>query len=412
MNDSPQSAAISAIADDPKAVFLATMARELHRAGVATDGLEETLTDIATTIGLTMQVFALPTQITIAVGPNWNQKLVMLRLPPGRVNLRRLAVLNVIYDDLRAGKIDYREASVAVNDVDRRWPGRNAAWEIPALTLLAVGVAILLGGGARELTVAGCIGFFTGIVSAVAERVPIVARLFEAIVAAFSQIFGPTNIYISIVAGVVVLLPGYSLTLALHELANGDLVAGMARLGRVLMVLLELGCGAFLGFAVIGPALLRTGDVTPHAVPSHLWILAALLMAVGISIDLDSRARDFVWVFASCFVALFTSHLLGGTQVHSISAFISAFLCGIVANVGARVLRLPQALMLVPALLVLVPGSLSYESVLFAFQHNISSAFTFASNATFAAVQLVAGLLLSQLVVPAKALQVQRGRER
>jgi uncharacterized membrane protein YjjP (DUF1212 family) len=420
MNEPQQSAAISAIADDPKAVFVATMARELHRAGVATDALEETLTDIASTIGLTMQVFALPTQITIAVGPNWNQKLVMLRLPPGRVNLRRLAVLNTIYDDLRAGRIDYREASVAVNDVDRRWPGRNAAWEIPALTLLAVGVAILLGGGARELTVAGCIGFFTGIVSAVAERVPIVARLFEAIaafaatliVAAFSRIFGPTNIFISIVAGVVVLLPGYSLTLALHELANGDLVAGMARLGRVLSVLLELGCGAFLGFAVIGPALLRTGDVTPHAVPSHLWILAALLMAVGISIDLDSRARDFVWVFAACFVALLTSHLLGGTQVHSISAFISAFLCGLVANAGARVLRLPQALMLVPALLVLVPGSLSYESVLFAFQHNISSAFTFASNATFAAVQLVAGLLLSQLVFPAKALQVARGRER
>jgi uncharacterized membrane protein YjjP (DUF1212 family) len=420
MNEPQQSAAISAIADDPKAVFVATMARELHRAGVATDALEETLTDIASTIGLTMQVFALPTQITIAVGPNWNQKLVMLRLPPGRVNLRRLAVLNTIYDDLRAGRIDYREASVAVNDVDRRWPGRNAAWEIPALTLLAVGVAILLGGGARELTVAGCIGFFTGIVSAAAERVPIVARLFEAIaafaatliVAAFSHIFGPTNIFISIVAGVVVLLPGYSLTLALHELANGDLVAGMARLGRVLSVLLELGCGAFLGFAVIGPALLRTGDVTPHAVPSHLWILAALLMAVGISIDLDSRARDFVWVFAACFVALLTSHLLGGTQVHSISAFISAFLCGLVANAGARVLRLPQALMLVPALLVLVPGSLSYESVLFAFQHNISSAFTFASNATFAAVQLVAGLLLSQLVFPAKALQVARGRER
>ncbi len=415
-----QAAAISAIADDPKAVFVATMARELHRAGVATDALEETLTDIAATIGLTMQVFALPTQITIAVGPNWNQKLAMLRLPPGRVNLRRLAVLNGIYDDLRAGRIDYREASVAVSNVDRRWPGRNAAWEIPALTLLAVGVAILLGGGARELIVAGCIGFFTGIVSAVAERVPIVARLFEAIaafaatliVAAFSRIFGPTNIFISIVAGVVVLLPGYSLTLALHELANGDLVAGMARLGRVLSVLLELGCGAFLGFAVIGPSLLQTGDVTPHAVPGHLWILASVLMAVGISIDLDSRARDFVWVFAACFVALLTSHLLGGTQVHSISAFISAFLCGIVANVGARVLRLPQPLMLVPALLVLVPGSLSYESVLFAFQHNISSAFTFASNATFAAIQLVAGLLLSQLVFPAKTLQVHRGRER
>jgi len=158
---------------------------------------------------------------------------------------------------------------------------------------------------------------------------------------------------------------------------------------------------------------LQTGDVTPHAVPSHLWIIASILMAVGISIDLDSRPRDFVWVFAAGFVALLTQHLLGDTRVHEISAFLSAFLCGMVANIGARTLRLPQPLMLVPALLVLVPGSLSYESVLFAFQHNISSALTFAANAAFAAVQLVAGLLLSQLVVPAKALQVQRfGRQR
>ncbi|MGB8796873.1 MAG: hypothetical protein WCC70_04900, partial [Candidatus Aquilonibacter sp.] len=55
-----QPPAISAIADDPKAVFLATMARELHQAGVATDTLEETLADVASAIGLTTQIFALP----------------------------------------------------------------------------------------------------------------------------------------------------------------------------------------------------------------------------------------------------------------------------------------------------------------------------------------------------------------
>jgi uncharacterized membrane protein YjjP (DUF1212 family) len=409
------------IADDPKAVFLGTMARELHRAGVATDSLEDTLGEIAKTIGLTVQIFALPTQITIAVGPTWDQHIVLLRLPPGRVNLRKLSLLNAIYDKLRAGEIDYREASVQVSNIDRRWPGRNVVWEIPALAMLAIGVAILLGGGWRELIVAGCIGLFTGVVSTIAARVPIVARLFEAIaafaaaliVAGFSKLFGPTNIYISIVAGVVILLPGYSLTMALHELANAELVAGMARLGRVLSVLLELGCGAFLGFAVIGPSLLQTGDVTPHAVASQWWILATVLMTVGISIDLDTPLRDVIWVFAACFVALLTSRVLGGTPVHTISAFLSAFFCGVVANIGARVLRVPQALMLVPALLVLVPGSLSYQSVLFAFQHNISSAVTFGINATFAAIQLVAGLLLSQLVVPAKALQVHgAGRER
>jgi uncharacterized membrane protein YjjP (DUF1212 family) len=408
---------ISAIADDPKAVFIATMARALHEAGVATDALEDTMTGIAASIDVPLQIFALPTQITIAVGPRWNQKTVLMRLEPGEVNLRRISLLNAIYDDLRAGKMDYREASVAVSNIDRRWPGASVLWHIPALALVAIAVGILLGAGPRELTVAGCIGFATGIISVIATRNAVVARLFEVIaafvgtliVAAFTKFFGPTNIYISIVAGVVVLLPGYSLTLALHELANNNLVAGVARLGKVLSVLLALACGALLGFALLGPGLLQSGDVHPHAVSGRWWILAAVLISIGLSIDLDARLRDFVWVFAACFVALLISHVLAGTPVHTVSAFAAAFICGIVANLGARFLRLPQAVMLVPALLVLVPGSLSYESVLFAFQQNISSALTFAANAAFAAVQLVAGLLLSQLVFPTSALHVRGG---
>ena len=393
------------------------MARELHVAGVATDALESTLTDVANAIGLTVQVFALPTNITIAVGPRWNQKVVMMRLEPGRVNLRKISLLNLIYDDLRSGKIDYRGASTLLGEIDTRWPGLSPLWEIPALALVASGVGILLGGGLHEICVAGVIGFATGIIAAIAAKNAVVARLFEVIaafsgtliVAAAARFTGPSDIYISIVAGVVVLLPGYSLTLALHELANGDLVAGVARLGKVLSTLLALGCGALLGFALLGPHLLQSSSMQTHPVESHLWILAAIFMSIGLSIDLDARVRDFVWVFAASFVALLTSHVLGTTPIHQISAFGSAFVCGVVANLGARFLRVPQPVMLVPALLVLVPGSLSYESVLFAFQQHISSALTLGANAAAAAVQLVAGLLLSQLLFPTSTLRFRPG---
>lgn len=393
------------------------MARQLHVAGVATDALESTLTDVARAIGLSAQVFALPTNITIALGPSWNQKVVMMRLEPGRVNLRKISLLNIIYDDLRSGKIDYRHASALLAEMDTRWPGVSPLWEIPALALVAIGVGILLGGGPHEIAVAGVIGLSTGIIAAIASKAAVVARLFEVIaafagtliVAAAARFTGPTNIYISIVAGVVVLLPGYSLTLALHELANGDLVAGVARLGKVLSTLLALGCGALLGFALLGPHLLHSGNIGIHPVQTWLWFLAAICMSVGLSIDLDARLRDFIWVFAASFVAILTSHVLGNTPIHQISAFGSAFVCGVVANLGARFLRVPQPVMLVPALLVLVPGSLSYESVLFAFQQNMSSAMVLGVNAIAAAVQLVAGLLLSQLLFPTSTLRVRPG---
>jgi uncharacterized membrane protein YjjP (DUF1212 family) len=392
------------------------MARELHRAGVATDAIEQTLTEVARSIGLDAQIFALPTYITIAIGPAPSQRTMMMRLDPGRVSLRKIALINEIYDELRAARIDYKQAADLLASLDRRFSSLPAWWEIPALALIAVGVALILGGGAEELAVSALIGLCTGAIGLLSRSSAIAARLFEVlsafvatlVVAAFSKWIAPVNVYISIVAGIVVLLPGYSLTLALHELANDFLVAGVARLGKVLSVLLALGCGAFLALAFF-PWLLSGAPTAVHPVAAVWWLVAALSMAVGLSIDLDARLRDLSWVCASCFVALASAHVLASSSAHAVSPFIAAFVCGMIANLGARFLRVPQAIMLVPALIVLVPGSLSYESILFAFQQNINAALTFATNAIVAAIQLVAGLLLSQLVLPASALRLRTG---
>jgi uncharacterized membrane protein YjjP (DUF1212 family) len=395
---------------------LSTLGRELHRAGIATDAIEQTLTETAASIGLDAQIFALPTYITIAIGPNWQQRTLMMRLEPGRVSLRKIALLTHIYDSLRAGAVDYNGATRLLSEVDQRWPGLPAWLEIPALALIAVAVALILGGGPHEIVVATSIGICTGILSSLASRNAVVARLFAVaaafaatlIVALYTKFFGPTNMFVSLIAGIVVLLPGYTLTLALHELANDFLVAGVARLGRVLSVLLALGCGAFLGLACV-PWVASMGTAATHPVPALWWFVASIAMAIGISVNLDARLRDVVWVFASSFVALLMTHVLAATSAHAVSAFLAAFFCGVVANLGARFLRVPQAIMLVPALIVLVPGSLSYESVLFAFNHNIDNALILAGNAVVAAIQIVAGLLLSQLVLPTSTLRLKSG---
>jgi uncharacterized membrane protein YjjP (DUF1212 family) len=398
---------------------LSTLGRELHRAGIATDAIEQTLTETAASIGLDAQIFALPTYITIAIGPNWQQRTLMMRLEPGRVSLRKIALLTHIYDSLRAGAVDYDGATRLLSEVDERWPGLPAWLEIPALALIAVAVALILGGGPHEIVVATSIGICTGILSSLASRNALIARLFAVaaafaatlIVALYTKVFGPTNMFVSLIAGIVVLLPGYTLTLALHELANDFLVAGVARLGRVLSVLLALGCGAFLGLACV-PWIASMGTAATHPVPALWWFVASIAMAIGISVNLDARLRDVVWVFASSFVALLMTHVLAATSAHAVSSFLAAFFCGVVANLGARFLRVPQAIMLVPALIVLVPGSLSYESVLFAFNHNIDNALILAGNAVVAAIQIVAGLLLSQLVLPTSTLRSKSGSTR
>lgn len=408
---------VAPIQDDPKTVFLTQLARELHRAGVASDQLERTITATANVLGLQIEIFALPTNITIALGPRYGQRIVMLRLQPGRVNLRKLAFLNELFDDLQSGRIDIQAAIAQLRDIDKYCPPPPALRSIFALASVAIGVAVLLGGGVNELIVAALVGASTGVLSYFTTRNAVMERLFQVIaafaatliVAAYTHFVAPVNLYISIVAGVVVILPGYSLTLALNELANEDLIAGTARLGRVFMVLLALGCGAFLGFAVVGGVFGPTADVRPHPVGALFWPAAVVLLSIGLSIDLDARLRDFTWVFLSSIVALATSYYFGKLPgVHQVTPFIAALVCGLVANVGARYLRVPQPVLLVPAIHVLVPGSLSYQSVLWVVStKNYTDAATLAVNAVVTAILIVAGLLLSQLIFPGAPLRVR-----
>jgi uncharacterized membrane protein YjjP (DUF1212 family) len=408
---------VAAVQDDPKAVFLTQLARELHRAGVASDQLERTISATAHVLGLQVEIFALPTNITIALGPRHAQRIVMLRLQPGKVNLRKLAFLNELFDELQSGRIDIHRAIRQLREIDVLCPPPPALRSIFALASVAIGVAVLLGGGTSELIVAAMIGASTGVLSFFTNRNAVMERLFQVIaafaatliVAAYTHFVAPVNLYISIVAGVVVLLPGYSLTLALNELANEDLIAGTARLGRVFMVLLALGCGAFLGFAVVGGVFGRTADIQPHPVGAPYWLAAVVLLSVGLSIDLDARLRDFTWVFLSSIVALATSYYFGLVpSVHQVTPFVAALVCGLVANGGARYLRVPQPVLLVPAVHVLVPGSLSYQSVLWVVStKNYTDAATLAVNAVVAAILIVAGLLLSQLIVPGAPLRVK-----
>ncbi|MFN2528736.1 MAG: threonine/serine exporter ThrE family protein [Candidatus Baltobacteraceae bacterium] len=394
------------IDEDPRATLMVLMAEQLHLAGTTTDRLEAMLTRMAGATGLALQIFATPTNITLAIGPAYRQKVVMLRVRPGALDLHTVALLSEVYDCVCARALESADAIGRVREiVNNKTPG--PAWLTTAsFCMVSLGTALLLGAREREVLVAAIIGLDTGIIAAFAARYSTIARLFEVlatffgtlIVAGFNHFVGPTNLYITIIAGIVPLLPGYSLTSALYELANGDLVAGMARLGKVFATVLELGCGAALAIVVAGTAILSSGNNNPNPVGMFTWTIAIILMTIGLSAVLNARLRDYAWIFTACFIALLTSRILGTLPGHDAAAFGAAFVSGLVSNLGARFLRVPQLVLLVPAVFVLVPGSLTYESVFYLFQQNFTTAAALGVNAIIASVFIVAGLLLSQLI--------------
>ena len=109
-------AAKDALAGDLSAQLVMTIGQAYHQAGVSSDQLENTMSVTARALGLELQVTALPTSITAAIGPGYAQKVVLLRLEPGVIDLRRLSLLNVVFERIIHHQV---ESTVALREVER-----------------------------------------------------------------------------------------------------------------------------------------------------------------------------------------------------------------------------------------------------------------------------------------------------
>ena len=329
-----EAAAKDALAGDPSALLVMAVGRAFHQAGVSSDQLEELMSATARAVGLELQVTALPTSITAAIGPGHAQKVVLLRLEPGTIDLRRLSLLNVVFE-----RVVHHEVAtpIATLEVERIASLRHAArpvQSIVAYTLLSLGAAIILGGHEPEIVAAATIGLAVGVLAVIGEYNATVARLFEvlaafvatAIVTLFASAGRTLNVYVPLVAGVIQLLPGLQLTAALHELAYRNLVAGTARLGGVLMTLLSLGCGFALGLAVLGPGQMRVGSITYDSLPWYEIAFAVLAIGMAIAILENARPVDYPLVLASCGVAEVAYRLFAALPGHQLATFGAALL--------------------------------------------------------------------------------------
>jgi uncharacterized membrane protein YjjB (DUF3815 family) len=83
-----------------------------------------------------------------------------------------------------------------------------------------------------------------------------------------------------------------------------------------------------------------------------------------------------------------------------LGAGVGAFLVGLAGNLYARWRRRPAVVVIVPSIIVLVPGSIGYRSFGFMLEKDVLSGIDSLFTALLVAVSLVAGLLLANVFVP------------
>jgi uncharacterized membrane protein YjjP (DUF1212 family) len=394
---------------DPRADFLVALAKALTTHGTTAHRIEEAVSACARTLGVPAQVFAVPTGVFLFLTIQGDHQTHLIRIESGSVNLERLALLDAVLCDVTEGRLSPQDATARIDAITAAPPRYGRALSIAAFCLTSAAVARLFGGGLNEVITSAVLGLLVGLTVVLGSSIPRAARILEfipgllaALVAMTAgEFFQPLSPPTVMLAGLIILLPGLSLTLAMNELASRNLVAGTARLMGATTTFLAIAFGVALGQKLGALAgLTATGAAQP--LPEWTILLALAISPFPLTILFSASPRHLPLIIGGVFTAFYSARAGAYLVGPELGACLGAFVCGCAANLTSRFTNLPAAVPLLPSLLLLVPGSIGFQSLLSLMDNKTLVGVQAAVTMFVVVIALVVGLLLANAALPAR----------
>ena len=401
---------------DPIAVgFVLELGRALHRAGHPAQRLEDMLGAISDRLGLfNHQFFSTPTSIMASFGPIGRQRTHMLRVAPGEVNLGILAALEQVSLEVAQGRMSPVEGVVAIKRITSA-PSPYG----PGLTTVAYGVVSgaatqFLGGGVHEVAVAALLGLALGVLALGTRGRPRLGRVFEPVAAfvvsagalGLARAIAPLSVLIATLGGLIVLLPGLTLTVAMSELATRNLASGTARISGAFMTFLAIAFGVALGNRV-GGAVFGVLPATASApLPAWSAYVAVVAAGLGFVVVLRAEPRDAFWIVAIGALGVIGGRVGAATMGVELGTFAGALAVGLAGSAYERLKRRPAAVVSVPGILLLVPGTVGFRGLTSLIERQAVAGIETIFSMILTVVALVAGLLIAAAVIPERRMSL------
>ena len=275
---------------------------------------------------------------------------------------------------------------------------------IAAYGVLSAALSVLLGASGLGVLLAGILGLAVGAVLLSTEDlssgsqalVVVVVSLGVALVVLLVAHALDPGVLPAMIAPLVVLLPGGLLTIAVIELATGQIMSGAARAAAGAMRLLLLATGIVAASALVGIPARDPVTANPLG-PVAPWVAVALF-GVGITVYQCARRASVGWILVVLYVA-YGAQVLGDVLFDGVlSALIGAAAMTPVAVIIARQRTGPPAVVsFLPAFWLLVPGALGLVGVAGVLEGDLDATSTVITTvATMIAIAL--GVLLGLAV--------------
>ena len=350
---------------------------------------EEIVLESAQRLSLKTDVYATPTGLIVtSISPGDAQKALtrLSRIELGSTRLSDLIEIEKVFSELRpSSTLENAKSSIRSIGTETTYPNwllylcvfaTGFSVSFPqfgnpfAAVLCGIGVVLLswvTGPLAQKWRINGILGeFLAGLVALIFAN-------------SVSTLFGllPESI---LIGSLIFLAPGLTLTIAVSELAEQNLVSGTAKLMRGILAVLALGSAYYLfsdlssliGFA---PKLAHLSDKTHSLSLHHQFIFNAMaLMAWSVVFSIPAR-HILPATIVGCLSWLFLSQL-SGAPLTILTSLAPAFLVGFISYVVSRHTEVPSQIYSVPGVFVLLPGMLALSSFL-GTQNNQTSSIAF-----------------------------------
>jgi len=303
------------------------------------------------------------------------------------------------------------EARSRLEEIERGRLDRPFLVGVLAYGVASSSLAVVLGGGWREAVAAVFVGLAVGLVALVrlggvrreqsdVVRAPIAALV--ASLAAGSIVWtgldaAPDRV---ILAALVVMLPGMTLTIGMRELATNHLLSGLSNTAAALIRLLGLvfgvAAGAALADRLYGEPQLGTLDPFSNAAV----LAAAVVSGLAFVVTLRAPSRDALFTCTAALLAVSASLVTTPVVGDAAGVFVAALAVGLAGSLLARTLRRSPLVFIVPGVLVLVPGSAGFQSASDLLEGRTVRGVDAAIDTLVTALAIVYGLIMATILLP------------
>ena len=391
--------------------FMITLGKKPQSYGVSSVRLQSYLKRVSEALGLQADFMITPSYIHyVFQRPGQPQLSYFQSAGTAAFDMNKLTQISSLVDRVTSGDLGLEEAEIALKNVGQTSPvyGR---WLVGLGYILSgIGFAVLLSASWTDVMIAALLSavvygmvLMSGRLTWLARPLEFAAALVAGILAYILAWLSPgSDVFTTTLCGVIVLVPGWGLTVGLAEITGNMIASGLQRLISAILTSVKLFIGAMIGtwivsgFLAIAPSL----DVADQA-DFWSWIAVAGLM-IGLAMVFQVRRDDVIWALAGGLLA-YVGIVIGAWFGYWQGSFIGAMALGAFAYLYSWRYRRPTSIVLVTGIMILVPGAASIIGLAAGQSGSVADVIGAEWRVFVIAMAIIAGLIVPYTTLPRHA---------